>query len=518
MNMKILIVIMAVCVAVAGAAGFLITRQEAAQAGDLPATITSDTTFTGDITMPSGDKTTIRDGAVITVEGSAAIDGTLDAEDGPLVLNVNGDLTINGTLEAIHASPPNPSPTTPLGNQSIGIRIVVGGDLTFGSGARVNTNGHIVITDNEEQLQRTPQEIEDEVDSASGTLPTLVPLPPDHSAFENSNPLSGARSTFPAQAGNPIVLSGDWNFENFPGDTPVVVFRFGGARDLHLNDFDLTGPKGVSGGSDDQSGNPEESAQGSDGKKGMRLNIWNNSGKVKFTNVTLNLSDGGDGGSATAKCSDATGGAGGEPGNLRTTAGGGIEVDSLTINPGKGGNGGNATATCPGHDEEGHDVTATAGNGGNNKKALYVRGNVQGVSNITIGELAAGDGGDATAVGGKGGDCVAPDKNGWSGGDATAIGGNGGDASLSLKGHSVSAGSVVGGDGGDATATGGNGGDGCDGTCPIEDPPGQGGSGGTAAATAGTGGDASGDGTLVPGTDGEETTTDGQDGQDGVLI
>ncbi|HEY3242859.1 MAG TPA: hypothetical protein VGM03_05855, partial [Phycisphaerae bacterium] len=188
------------------------------------------------------------------------------------------------------------------------------------------------------------------------------------------------------------------------------------------------------------------------------------------------------------------------------------------INPGRGGAGGNATVTagppgaggCPGMD--GGDSTATGGNGGRNMKALFARGNVDGLENVTIGPLSGGAGGTARATacdGGDGTDCC----DGGAGGDATATGGRGGDASLNLRGLAVTAGSVNGGDGGTATATAGAGGNGGD--CKFDDG-GDGGAGGMAMATGGAGGMATAMGGGIPfGGDGGTATSTGGDGGDG---
>ncbi|MFQ5463846.1 MAG: hypothetical protein ACE5E5_14620, partial [Phycisphaerae bacterium] len=234
--------------------------------------------------------------------------------------------------------------------------------------------------------------------------------------------------------------------------------------------------------------------------------------------VTLNLTNGGDGGNATGVCSKATGGDGGKSGNMRMTASAGINITGdLIINPGRGGNGGSATVTkgaagaagCPG--DTGASSEATGGKGADNKKRLKVRGNVTGVGNISIGPLTGGAGGPATADACDGGDGLACCAGG-PGGPATATGGRGGDATFEVGGLGVTVGAASGGVGGIADATGGNGGNGGD--CKFGGA-GDGGAGGDAIAEGGVGGDAGNSAGAANGGDGGDATATGGDGGNG---
>ena len=69
---------------------------------------------------------------------------------------------------------------------------------------------------------------------------------------------------------------------------------------------------------------------------------------------------------------------------------------------------------------------------------IFVRGNVAGVGNISIGAVTAGDGGAATATACDGGPGL-PCCDGGPGGAASATGGKGGDASLNLGGSAITA-------------------------------------------------------------------------------
>ena len=324
------------------------------------------------------------------------------------------------------------------------------------------------------------------------------------------------------------TIRGNWDFSNFPGDRPIVLWRINEDHDLVLDNLTVTAPPGRSGDDEDQSQDPGDegkNADGDPGKPGMNLNIWNNTGSITIRNtVTLSLADGGDGGEATATCATATGGAGAKPGNFRMTAANGIDITNgaLVLVPGSGGAGGDATVNkgtpgangCPG--AKGADATATGGPGGENRKRLRVRGNVTGVANISIGLLAGGGGGEAKSQACDGGDGTVCPCDGGPGGAAIATGGPGGEASLDVSGLGVTTAGVKGGDGGPADATGGNGGDGPG--CKL-DEGGDGGAGGDATAVGGAGGEASGAAaTQGAGGDATATSGDGGDGGDSAVL
>jgi hypothetical protein len=458
-------------------------------------------------TVADGVTVELSSDTVIVVEGATQIDGRLVAESGAMVLNAQGDLIVTGTLRAVQ----DPD-SLGEGDEPGGIQIVVSEGLTFDDDAIVESNGNIYVVDNEEDLALTPQQIIEETDSASGDLPTLVPLPPDDPVFTSSPSDWLLTAKLPGlmmprtQPQPPLVIGGNWDRTGWPGDEPIMVFRFNGQRDLVLTRFTVSGPAAPDGDIDEPDSGD---ARARNGKNGMRLNIRNANGSVDFRNATLNLTDGGDGGDATATCGVAIAGDGGESGNFRATGGRGINIDSLTINPGIAGFGGNATATC---DQPGGDAKrAEGGDGADNNKRLYARGNVNGMANITIGPVIAGDGGWAyaeAADGDPGGVC----EDGQDGGSATAIGGDGGDASMNVRGLGITVGAVIGGDGGDAEAYGGDGGDG--GICPCFMT--FGGEGGSASATPGAGGEATGGNPNTPGEAGDPTQVPGEPG-DGFI-
>jgi len=492
------------------------------------AIIDEDTTVES-LEIADGTETQLRSGAKLTVTGDARIDGTLSSLDGLLVLEVTGDLTIEGTLRALHSADPELMDDASFNDQPVGIYIIVGdGAVTIGTNAVLETHGHIVVTDDASVLEGTPGDAFDEVeDVGSNDLATLVPLPPDHDAFDEAAPKLVPPGVFRVlqPALPPVTVMGNWPPAGMappPGDRPVWIFRFNGERDLVLDNWTVNGPAAPNGDADDSTDDAGESASGGNGKNGLRLNIFNNGGAINITNtVTLNLADGGDGGSATSACASATGGNGGSSGNFRMTARNGISLTggTLIINPGQSGSGGDATVTqgaagaagCPG--AAGADATATGGTGADNRKRIFVRGNVTGLTNLTIGDLIAGDGGDATAEACDGGNGIAC-CDGGPGGSATATGGGGGEASLNVGGLPINTSDALGGDGGEATATGGEGGNG--GNCKFGDG-GDGGDGGSAVATGGAGGNATnnGNGTSVGGDSGPAAGTGGNGGSGG---
>ncbi len=510
-----------------------------------PAEPPASTTITEDTTLPTlavseGSITEIRNNAVVTVAGDTDIAGTLRAIDGRITLRCEGNVTIDGLIRSLRSDDTvDADDDLPIDQQTTGVTIITtGGAVTFAATASIQTDGPILITDDDTLMSSSPASLFEDVENVIGdVLPTLVPLPDDNPVFDENAPKRIATvtdtpdsTTAPvvrqAADSDPVTLRGVWPPAGAAppaGDRPIWIFRFAGNRPLNLDNWTVNGPAAPTPAGTDQTNMPGDNAAGRDGKNGLRLNITNNGGPITVTGtVTLNLADGGDGASATAVCASATGGDGGKAGNFRMTASGGVDVRNgvLRINPGRSGSGGAATvnlgaagaAGCPGG--AGDDATATGGNGADNRKRLFVRGNVMGLANIQFGPLAAGNGGNAIADacdGGNGTTCC----DGGNGGAGTARGGNGGDASVNLGGFGLSgtAATVTAGNGGDADATGGTGGNGGD--CKFFDA-GDGGDGGAATATGGAGGDAvSTGGAAATGGNGGDALATGGDAGDG---
>ena len=456
-------------------------------------------TVLASLTVAPGETVQMMNGASLTVTGETTMNGLIEAIDGQLKLILQGTTTVTGTVRSMHTGNPPPAPNTAFREQTSGICILATGAADLGP-TMVETNGPCIVTDDNAQLDRTPQALDDEVEDPAGdSLPTLVPLPPDNPIFPKPGaaplvakaaPRSRPRSHLP-----PFIARGTW------APRGGIYFRLNHARDLVFDNFDNVKPPARNGSADDETANPGQNSNGGNGRNGPRLNIWNNSGSIRFMNtVTIRLADGGNGGDAMAQCATATGGNGGKSGNMRMTASGGIDFSQATavnIIPGSAGNGGNAIVTkgppgadgCPG--APGAGATANGGDGGDQRKRLYVRGNVTGLNRVSLGPIVAGNGGRAEATACDGGNGL-PCCDGGPGGAATATGGAGGEASLNLGGTVVvQAGALRGGDGGNAIATGGKGGDG--GKC-VFGMGGAGGAGGDATATSGDGGDATGSG------------------------
>ena len=511
----------------AGLVGLVGMQCPPAGDGDVPGMITEDTTLET-LILAAGETLTVENGAVLRVTGDSTIDGTIEALDGLLTLILEGAATINGTLKST-AGDSALGDDDSLSDQPFGINLIVGdGEVTIGEDAIFDTSGNLVVSDDETVLDMTPGEFFDQVeDVASDEMTTLVPLPPDDPAFDEASQPAPNQKIARQQSGAslpPILIQGTWppaGVASPPGDKSVIIFRFNGNRTLNLGNWTVNGPPAPNGDDDDASANPGNAGNGGNGKNGMRLNVWNNGGPINVVGaVVFNLADGGDGGEASSVCGDATGGDGGKSGNFRMTASGGIDLTNgtLVINPGLSGNGGAATVTkgaagaagCPGAMGDGGE--ATGGNGADNNKRIYVRGNVTALANISLGFLIAGDGGAATSEACDGGPGIAC-CDGGPGGNAGATGGNGGGASLNVGGFPITVSTVFAGDGGTATATGGNGGPGGD--CKFFDA-GDGGDGGAAEATGGSGGDASNTaGPSVGGNGGDASGTGGDGGSGG---
>ncbi len=484
-------------------------------------TIDGDTTVE-EFNVAAGETMMVENDAVVTVDGDATIDGTLDGMDSRVTLRVNGKLTINGTIMSQHADTNGVEGDKAFDEHDVGIHIIVGDEeVTIGDTAKFHTTGSLVITDDETVLDGSPDDFFNEVEEvAEDDPPTFAPLPPDNAIFgdmdSNGNMNTNGQPKVAGPAMLPITISGEWPDPDDPppaGDNPVWIFRFNGARPLNLDGWTVNGPPAPDGSDADPDNNPQPKR----GKNGMRLNIWNNGGPINVNNVVLNLTDGGDGGDDMDACGSATGKPGGKSGNFRMTASGGINMTGpLTINPGIAGSGGSATVTqgapgAPGcNGATGEASTATGAKGADNRKRLLARGNVNGLANVTIGPMIAGDGGNATAAACNGGDGFAC-CSGGPGGEGTANAGDGGEASLNVSGLPVTTGAVLGGDGGTADATGGTGGNG--GSCKFGDG-GDGGAGGGATATGGKGGNASG-GMSTGGDSGDGTGTGGDGGNGG---
>lgn len=294
--------------------------------------------------------------------------------------------------------------------------------------------------------------------------------------------------------------------------------------------------------------------RGHDGQPGknaiLTIRTTGKQGRIDIAGgVTIASGDGGKGGGAQAtsgRPATALGGRGAQPGEVRIVGetsdseinilmGGppGAVPQGVTLRRGNGGNGGLAQAIgsdgkngCP--PEDGGDAIANAGDGASVESRAWVRGKVNGLQNLTIAGGSGGNGGNAIAVGGKGGWATCCGKAGGRGGsmkintDAPADNrgrhGNGGNAKLALDPPlrataTVDPNSFIGGRGDNASFSGGKGGNGGSCECSQAGDGGKGGDaiGGPGAAGVGPNGSSGGGGTTIA-----PRTGNGGDGGDGL--
>ncbi len=542
-----------VTVAVIAIAGFAIYQ---AKIKVNVSVIDQDRLIQGDYVVGPQDKIVVKNGSTVTIEGKLTVSGTLTCEGGALNIVAKSGAVINGTLECNRAEDASSA------DGASGISIVAENGIVFGKDALIVSNSHVQVVDDAEKLATTQDglnKIFSEAGENTGSGPRIGPLAPAEGSAPSSfipkqKPLSEQRASgFIAsvatgivtnafaqaagapcvdQAGNPVPncvqVSGRWVMGD--GEAPpvgvsvptppkgvhkiILNFNFGPGKEVHLVDFNLSGPDGRAGSDDSGKGCD---ARGTDGEDAFRLRVA--ASNITINNFDLWLGNGGNGGNAeTTKDCDpgkATGGKGGQAGNFKMSASGSFEIEgAFSIHPGTSGDGGTATAHgkngengCPG--KKGGDATARSGDGGANKKDLSVAGSVAGTSSITVDEVEGGKGGIATADPGTGGSGIGCGCNGGAGGNGTAVGGKGGDASVKVLGG---AGSATGGNGGDVDAHGATAGNG--GSCGPEGPGGNGGKGGDAISNKGLGGS----GTSAAGSDGtviDETGGNGGNGGDG---
>ncbi len=483
----------------------------------LNAVVSEDTTLPF-LEIKSGETLTIENDAHLTVTGETEIDGSLIGNNSSIWLNLQGDSAISGLVKAnLEES------YTPRDENQAGILIIAEGGLHIGDNAEFETNGSLIVTDDPEDIP-VPDDVEANADTFdSDPLPfIIVPLPDG-----GMGPMAPPRNPVAIREASQLP---PWRFGGiyrypFPppsGVRKIVVAIWPKNRDVLVENFELSGPPGRPGEDVEAVG----TATGGNGENAFTLNIKVPNNSLTFgANVIVNLGDGGRGGHAIAlgnKNAVANGGSGGQPSKFKFSAGTSLNFGgAMNLNPGKGGKGGAAeayaedgNAGCP--PEDGGFAVATGGEGASVSRSLRARGNVNGLSNVTFGDQKGGDGGDAFAFGGDGGDdTCCPGTKGGKGGDATATGGGGGSSTLSLNlgGNSLAnVPAAIGGNGGSGITEAGRGGDGS--SC-FKQKAGDGGDGGVSNAFYGLGGAGNGP-ESIPGIDGTtEIDTSGGRGGDG---
>ena len=517
----------------------------------------TETVYSSDTVLPTtfiaeDERVILENDSKLMVQGDLTVNGDLWCRNGALNVMVTGNLSVNGKLrcEIENAS-----------GLGLGVNLVAQGNVEFARDSVVTTNGHVQVVDNESRLATTQTAIDElfedtglNNDNGTGVGPFIpIDLAPGQQAL-NVDSSNYYQPVLVDQAGNKLLptlshglvkaasaqepatdiqggdvpwtikIGGKWVVGS-PGLEPpydiniptppeeikkiIIAYNFGPGKDVNISNLYLSGPDGRPGANDEGA---SCDAKGAKGEDAFRLNVQ--AANITINDFTLRMGNGGDGGSAVSQINcdpgKATGGEGGEPGNIKMRTTGSFKiVGAFKIIPGLGGFGGEAIAagkpgenTCDG--EKGGDAIATGGKGGDNKKGLKtVR--VEGVNNIEITGLLAGDGGDAYAHGGDGGNGSECGCDGGPGGKATATGGEGGTATSRTV-------QSTGGNGGDAESYPGKGGNG--GSCTELKAGGNGGKGGDAE----TDGGKAGSGRTADGVDGmalEEAGGNGGNGGDG---
>lgn len=423
--------------------------------------IDHDTVIKGNYRVEKNKDVVIVAGSKLTVEGDAVIDGKLECDKGPIYLEVKGNTQINGSVGCKRESEET---STKVG---MGIVLITAGKVEFGNSANIVTNGHIQIADNLENIAKTEQDLdkiyeETLSDSDEGTM-RIGPFisgsegnkrEPKKQGLNLNNLIPGADFIKTAQAADTkadVTLNGHWKIDPPPQGVKRLIFYINEkAKSIEINGS-IEGPKGRDGkdikeGCDINIPKTEEDDQkrgGHQTKDKDALVTRIRAGKVYLGEFTLKLGDGGRGGDAITNkdCypkADAVAGDGGKSGNLKITAETEIIVkNKFTILPGKGGQGGNAVVYGKSGNsgdpaQDGAGVSARGGNGADNIVSLRSVGNVNGLDKVYVGSVIAGDGGDATANPGNGGNATGKNCYGGFKGASQAIAGKGGKASFTF--------------------------------------------------------------------------------------
>jgi hypothetical protein len=470
------------------------------------------------VDIPAGVTVTLTDDLNMTVAGDVTIAGTMTGDCVELNIAGGGAVTINGDVDNDCAAPPAEGgpPLTIIGNGTFDI-----------DGSTMGSSGDITLKND----------------------PLIVDPPGGAAAGSPSQNAQNLNGPFPCTLMNYTVVTGAVPATNGIGGDPDGTagsdgsgFIFACNGDLAMKgNVQIETQEGGRGGNGSDAEAAGAHATGGDGGDGGSLYIWafgdfSASMEVQGTEIKNHLFSGrgGDGGDANgvglgndgvdpAPSGRGDGGWGGAAGVIDIQAAGDFSVDPdvLYVGPGtsrpsggaagggKGGIGRGEGARGKDADERNPAKAAQVGgkgigNGGYGGDApgfhTIILGSAAGFENIVVEAGNGGAGGEADAVGGKGGDGNEEFPDGAMGGDIEAIGGIGGDA-----------GSSRGGAGGKAIFRGGLGGNGwSDCVAPNFKKGGDGGKGGTSLGGGGKGGAG-----LNPGADGVHDTDDVSNGGNG---
>ena len=118
-------------------------------------TIDSNTIVTGDYTIKEGERVTITNASTLTIEGDLIVKGEIVCQNGPLILIVNGNATIENKIECERAA------ELQEGDVEIGISMVVRDSLNMAETAKIITNGHLQFVESLDLLATTKEQIEE---------------------------------------------------------------------------------------------------------------------------------------------------------------------------------------------------------------------------------------------------------------------------------------------------------------------------------------------------------------------
>lgn len=424
--------------------------------------IDHDTVIKGNYQVEKNKDVVMVAGSKLTVEGDAVIDGKLECDKGPIYLEVKGNTQINGSVGCKRESEETSNKV------GMGIVLITTGKVEFSNSANIATNGHIQIADSLENIAKTEEEIDKIYEEAlSDTNQGAMRIGPFITGSDQSNQRKSKKQSLninnfspntdfikTAQAADTkadVTLNGHWKIDPPPQGVKRLIFYINEkAKSIEINGS-IEGPKGRDGkdikeGCDINIPKTEEDDQKSGGhqtKDKDALVTRIRAGKVYLGEFTLKLGDGGKGGDAVTNqnCypqASAVAGNGGKSGNLKITAETEITVkNKFTIIPGKGGRGGDAIAygksgTDGDPAQDGGSVSARGGNGADNIVSLRSVGNVNGLDKVYVDSVVGGDGGDAIANPGNGGNATGKNCYGGLKGATQAIAGKGGKASFTF--------------------------------------------------------------------------------------
>lgn len=394
----------------------------------------------GDYVVAKDKSEVLKDGTKLVIEGDANISGKLECQNGPIYMEVSGNLTVDGVIKCQRSEE-----EIKAGKLGMGMIFVISGSTTLSKESVLITNGNLQFVDSEANIAKTQEDIEkifNEVESGSA-----------ETTFNLVSPVYANAPRFVSQGtivvGKPDEkMPEDLRIPKPPRGTKHIIINYNLPDfDLELKDQIIVGPDGLDG-EDILSGCDiniplQESDADKKAKDALRFNA--RARNIYINNFDLWLGSGGKGGYAqtSAGCypeARAVAGDGGKAGNFRFNASEGIYIEGpFNIHPGIAGEGGSAVAVASdgknGADykagEKGGNANAKGGNGADNIKDLSWLGAVKGSENITVDAVIAGAGGNAGAKAGHGGEggCEAL---GGGPGEAKAQGGKGGKYGLKI--------------------------------------------------------------------------------------